>query len=111
MTDSTSKPGELRSVPAHRVQHPHGPPLPLRDRFWRFVIAVSAALQRYAWARLRVHVWRTFDGRVIPVRSMSDTHLRNAIRLLERGDEPQPIYEVLLMEQFRRAARDPEMRS
>lgn len=33
------------------------------------------------------YVWKTKDGTEIPVQSMSDKHLENTIRMLERNEE------------------------
>ena len=35
------------------------------------------------------YVWKTKDGTEIPVQSMSDSHLQNTIRMLERNKDLQ----------------------
>ena len=70
------------------------------DRFWYWVVDVLAFLQ--AWVlmrRIKRPAWRSFDGRVTLVQDMSDRHLHNTIRLLERTQQVGlPIYLFMVRE-------------
>jgi hypothetical protein len=58
---------------------------------------VNKAVQRLD---LSPNSWRTKDGRILPVSTMSDAHLANAIAMLHRKLEP------LVVEVAKRATRD-----
>ncbi len=51
---------------------------------------------------IREPVWRSFDGTVHTVKTMSDSHLGNAIRMLESAGEYPPIYRKMIAERARR---------
>jgi hypothetical protein len=78
----------------------------MRDEAIRFAIGLLGRLSAALYALQREPVWRSFDGRVIPVREMGDKHLDNAIRLVMRqiqAGEPAPRVLVYMMaEQARR---------
>ena len=64
------------------------------------VEADKADLVRELWYRMRDRgeiQWRTKDGRMIPIKDMTDTHLLNALRMLRRRDEFDELgYEAML---------------
>ena len=64
--------------------------LPARARFGLWLVHVLAWLQTIIYRRvIRGTVWRSADGRVMLVSQMTDRHLLNSIRMLERAGDQQ----------------------
>jgi hypothetical protein len=54
-------------------------------------------------------IWTTNDGRVIPVRHLTDSHLANCIRFMERRETTNlGIYDALRSEKKKRDERGPD---
>ncbi len=89
---------------------PHQPFLELAraakgaDKFWYVVVWCLGSLQHLVLAYfVRQPVWRSFNGVAYTPVSMSDRHLVNTIRFIERNNARlNPIYPKLLEEQLRR---------
>ena len=74
-----------------------------RQRLGLALCHVLDALRAWLYARaVKEPVWRTFDGRVMLVREMSDGHLRNAIRMLSRPGDSPVMLAALQSEHWRR---------
>lgn len=53
-------------------------------------------LKRELWLREReTLVWKTKDGKKIPIKEMSTSHIINAINYFERKEERESIYDDL----------------
>ena len=75
------------------------------DRFWYGVVDALGTIQTNILVYvIKQYVWRSFDGRVTPIREMTDGHLRNAYNMLLRKDDPRskPIRELFQREADRR---------
>lgn len=73
------------------------------DAALRWAIRQTSALTRWLYSLQGVPVWRSFDGRVTPIDQMTNNHLRNTVRMLERGAQTNaPIYRFMRDELQRR---------
>ena len=79
------------------------------DAFW-YAVVYGLGRAQHAIIRflIRDAVWRAYNNRVYSMRTLSDQHLFNIIRMIERdavhGVLPPPEYEALVREQRRRLA-------
>lgn len=73
------------------------------DAFWYGIVYVLGRMQERIIRRcIKDPVWRTADGRFCSPRTMTDVHLKNTIRMLERTGETTDIYPALCAERARR---------
>jgi hypothetical protein len=73
----------------------------------RAMIRRCQELSAWCYSRLREPVWKSQDGSVRPIAHMSDEHLRNALRVVQRrGEDPDgaPVL-VHLQREFERRRR------
>lgn len=79
-------------------------PASLKDAFWYWVVGCLGDVQAIIIEKkISKPVWRSFDGRVTTPCMMSDRHLENTVKLLERefqenGEPFPPQYPALLRE-------------
>lgn len=62
--------------------------LSLRDHMLYRAAGVLGVLQESLLSAAGEPVWRSTDGRIVRIRDMSDSHLHNAIRMLQRAVDP-----------------------
>ncbi len=73
------------------------------QRFGYWLVRLLGSLQ--TWAQFRFvgeRVWRSADGRCTPISKMSDTHLYNSLRMLQRQKDQSDLERVLRSEYERR---------
>lgn len=72
-----------------------------KTAYW--VITQLARAQSWIYRRiLKERVWRSADGRVMLISEMTDSHLKNAIRMLRCRPHEQPAALDALDAEFRR---------
>lgn len=64
-----------------------------RQRVGYRLVRLLGVLQEWVWKHvIGEYVWRSADGRCVPVSKMSDEHLMNALRMLMRtGDQREKL--------------------
>lgn len=82
------------------AQHPTSP----HDSFWYWIVGKLGDLQDFIIRyKIKEPVWRSFDGRVHVPSTMSNSHLANTIRMIDRlveDGEPEPAQYPALQKEF-----------
>lgn len=80
---------------------------PTQQKGWEIISELARQQEKIFDEMIGEPVWRSADGRVTPMSKMTDTHLRNSIKMLERygHTEDNPKYPQLKTEWEKRHPR------
>jgi hypothetical protein len=72
---------------------------------WEIINALGEQQEKIFDTLIGEPVWRSADGRVLPISKMSDAHLANAIKMIERSGDLTEKYQQLREEFSKRVQR------